>query len=50
MDRWGIAGRGMYWKPVLKVQVIPGGENRFKDLQTLLEDSGLDVQSADILQ
>ncbi len=44
MDSWGIAGRDMYWKPILKVYVTPGGEGRFKDLQALLKDSGLEVQ------
>ena len=43
MDGWGIAGRGMYWKPVLKVAVAPDAEPRFQDLQRLLEGSGLDI-------
>jgi hypothetical protein len=43
MSRWGMAGRGMYWRPVLHVRVAPGGEQRFSDLQALLEGSGLDV-------
>ena len=29
---WGIAGRGMYWRPVLQVAVAPDGEERFADL------------------
>jgi hypothetical protein len=43
MNGWGMAGRGMYWRPVLRVHVAPGGEQRFSDLQTLLEGSGLDI-------
>ncbi|MCC6126850.1 MAG: hypothetical protein IT426_17945 [Pirellulales bacterium] len=43
MSQWGMAGRGMYWRPVLHVRVAPGGEQRFADLQALLEGSGLDV-------
>jgi hypothetical protein len=43
IDGWGIAGRGMYWRPVLNVRVAAGGERRFSDLQTLLDGSGLDV-------
>jgi hypothetical protein len=43
MGQWGMAGRGMYWRPVLHVRVAPGGEQRFSDLQVLLEGSGLDV-------
>ncbi len=44
MESWGIAGRGMYWRPVLTVHVRAGGEQRFDDLSNLLEDSGLSVQ------
>lgn len=43
METWGIAGRGMYWKPVLNVHVAPGAEERFADLQILLEGSGLKI-------
>jgi hypothetical protein len=45
MDTWGIAGRGMYWRPVISVHVAPGGEQRSEDLKTLLEGSGLQVES-----
>jgi len=44
MDTWGIAGRGMHWRPVLGVTVAPGAEGRFQDLQTLLDGSGLEVR------
>jgi hypothetical protein len=43
MNQWGMAGRGMYWRPVLHVRVAPDGEQRFADLQVLLANSGLDV-------
>jgi hypothetical protein len=43
METWGIAGRGMYWRPVLNVYVAPGAEQRFADLQILLEGSGLKI-------
>ncbi len=29
MGAWGMAGRGMYWRPVLQVRVAPGAERRF---------------------
>jgi hypothetical protein len=44
MDSWGIAGKGMYWRPVLKVRVAPGGQRRFAEISRLLEDSGLTVE------
>lgn len=46
MKAWGIAGRNMYWKPILKVEVAADGEQRFRDLVILLEGSGLEVQRA----
>jgi hypothetical protein len=43
MGQWGMAGRGMYWRPILHVRVAPGGEQRFDDLKALLEGSGLEI-------
>ena len=44
MKGWGLAGRGMYWRPTLAMEVAPGAESRFRELQTLLEGSGLEVK------
>lgn len=43
METWGIAGRGMFWRPVLQVHVAAGAEQRFIDLSELLDGSGLTV-------
>ena len=43
IEAWGIAGRGMYWKPVLQVAVAPGADERFADLAVLLDGSGMTV-------
>lgn len=43
-DGWGLALAGGYWKPVLKVEVAPGAEPRFAELQTLLHESGIVVE------
>jgi len=40
-ESWGIAGKGMYWRPVLRVYVFPGAERRYADLEALLQNSGL---------
>ena len=29
---WGMAGRGMYWRPILQVRVAPDAEQRFSEL------------------
>jgi hypothetical protein len=47
MDSWGIAGKGMYWRPVLQVNVAPDAEQRYQDLSRLLEGSGVSVQRKD---
>lgn len=46
VETWGIAGRGMYWRPVLSVRVAAGAERQFQILQTLLKDSGLEIEQA----
>lgn len=44
---WGIAGRGMYWQPVLRVRVAPGAESRYLELKALLNESGLELERAE---
>lgn len=43
IDSWGTAGRGMYWRPKLSMEIEPGGQRRYTELQALLADSGFDV-------
>nr|NIP87181.1 hypothetical protein [Planctomycetales bacterium] len=47
MKGWGIAGRGMYWKPILNVYVAAGGDRRAAEMEILLEGSGLEVNRLD---
>jgi hypothetical protein len=44
MESWGIAAEAGYWKPIVRVQVAPGAEDRFQELQSLLTGSGLVVE------
>jgi hypothetical protein len=46
VDSWGIAGDGLYWRPVLTLHVSPDGRQRAEDLTRLLKDSGLEIRSA----
>lgn len=41
MDGWGIAGKGMYWRPELHVTTTPDGARRLAELKALLADSGV---------
>jgi hypothetical protein len=44
MKRWGMAVAGGYWKPVARVEVLPGAETRFRELKILLDGSGIQVE------
>ncbi|HEX3726542.1 MAG TPA: hypothetical protein VHV08_09885 [Pirellulales bacterium] len=43
MRGWGTAGKGLYWRPTLLVEVKPGAADRYAEVKSLLADSGLDV-------
>lgn len=43
MKGWGMAGKGLYWKPQLMVDIKPGAADRYADMKSLLDSSGLDV-------
>jgi hypothetical protein len=43
MKGWGTAGKGLYWKPTLLMEVKPGAADRYAEVKGLLADSGLDV-------
>jgi hypothetical protein len=44
MDTWGMAGREMYWRPILNFYVAPGAEPRMLDLTRSLEGSGVVIE------
>lgn len=44
IDSWGIAGQGSFWKPQLRIVTETGGEQRYVQLQGLLQNSGLIVE------
>ena len=44
-NTWGTAGENMHWRPILQVRVSPGGEQRLRELQFLLRDSGLIIEA-----
>ncbi|MCA9247131.1 MAG: hypothetical protein KDA42_08455 [Planctomycetales bacterium] len=43
-ESWGIAGSGLYWRPVLVLDVDPAAIQQARELQILLENSGMDIQ------
>ncbi len=44
MKGWGTAGKGLYWRPTLAMQVEPGAADRYAEIKALMADSGLDVR------
>jgi hypothetical protein len=45
IDGWGMAGTGLYWRPVIVLSVSPQGQRRASDLERLLKNSGLDMRT-----
>jgi hypothetical protein len=45
VHEWGIAGNGLYWRPVLELDVGPDGQARADDLARLLRNSGIELKS-----
>ncbi len=43
IDSWGPTPDNGYWKPVLKVETLPSGEARARDLKALMQDSGIEL-------
>jgi len=46
MREWGMAGQGLYWRPVLVLNVGPDGDRRADELTQLLHNSGLELRRA----
>ena len=44
MQMWGKAGKGLYWRPELSMDVKPGAQARYAEIEALLAESGLDVR------
>jgi hypothetical protein len=45
---WGVAGRGLYWRPVLVVHVGPDGAARADELTRLLRNSGIELRASSV--
>lgn len=45
IEGWGIAGKDLYWRPVVVLNVQPDGQVRASDLNRLLKNSGLEVRA-----
>jgi hypothetical protein len=45
VQEWGLAGDGLYWRPVLLLSVDPAGKARADDLTRLLRNSGIELKS-----
>ncbi len=44
VDGWGLAGNGLYWRPVLELRIGPEAEPTARGLAKLLQHSGVEVQ------
>lgn len=46
IESWGLSGERSYWKPELRISVVPGGELNFEKLRGALLESGVDVRES----
>lgn len=44
IQEWGLAGNGLYWRPVLELRVGPEAHQTADRLVRLLKNSGVDVR------
>ncbi len=44
IESWGSAGQNGYWKPRLRITILPGGKEPFDRLRMLLDQSGLEIE------
>ena len=44
IDEWGLAGNGLYWRPVLELHVGPDAGRTASKLMQLLKNSGVEVR------
>jgi hypothetical protein len=44
MKDWGSAGHGMYWRPVLMLDALPGGEDHAEQLAAAIRGSGMETR------
>jgi len=47
IKEWGLAGSGLYWRPMLKLSVGPGAEQTAEQVIRLLKNSGVEVSLPD---
>ena len=46
IDSWGVSGANAYWKPQLRISVSSDGKQRYQEIRSLLDQSGLTVQES----
>ncbi|MCH7752128.1 MAG: hypothetical protein IH898_08250 [Planctomycetes bacterium] len=50
IDEWGLAGNGLYWRPVLELHVGPDAGRTASKLMQLLKNSGVEVRLPETAQ
>jgi hypothetical protein len=50
IEDWGMAGQGLYWRPVIELRVGADGDRRVDDLVRLLEHGGAEIRGESMAQ
>ncbi|NOY41741.1 MAG: hypothetical protein GXP26_07895 [Planctomycetes bacterium] len=48
IEEWGLAGNGLYWRPVLELKIGPDAKHTAYEITHLLKDSGVEVRSPEM--
>jgi hypothetical protein len=50
IEDWGMAGQGLYWRPVIELRIGADGDRRVDDLVRLLEHGGAEIRGESMAQ
>ena len=50
IGEWGLAGNGLFWRPVLEMKVGPDAQRTASNVMRLLKDSGVEIRLPDTAQ
>lgn len=50
IEDWGMAGQGLYWRPVIELRVSADGDSRVDPLVRLLEHGGAELRGDSVAQ
>lgn len=50
IENWGMAGQGLYWRPVIEFEVEADGHQRVEAFEQILSNSGIEIKPTEVAQ